>query len=221
MNKKMALSVSCVSKNYLVKDPVTLDKRVFWALKDVSFDVPKGICLGLAGENGSGKSTLLKIISRIVTPTKGNVRSYGKIAPLLDLKAGFHDELTGRENAFVYASLIGIKRRELKQKFDSIVEFAGVERFIETKLKAYSSGMKMRLAFSIASTLAPDILLADEILAVGDEEFQEKCIQRIISLKENGSTIVMVQHDSALINQLCDQKITLDKGRLTTEYTIK
>jgi ABC-type polysaccharide/polyol phosphate transport system ATPase subunit len=210
----MVLEVENISKHYAVKDPDTGRKNTFWALKEVSFALEKGVCLGLMGTNGSGKSTLLKIISRIVTPSSGQVKTSGSLAPLLDLSAGFHDELTGRENAYVYASLMGIKRKELKYKLDDIVAFAGVGAFLDTKLRSYSSGMKMRLAFSIASSLAPDILLADEILAVGDESFQEICLQRILDLKQSGTTIIMVQHDQELIHRICDQTLLLEKGRL-------
>lgn len=212
----MVLHVENISKSYSIKDGDTGKKRTFWALEDVSFSIEKGVCVGLMGSNGSGKSTLLKIISKIVSPTSGKVITQGTLAPLLDLGAGFHDELTGRENAFVYASLIGIKRRELKQKLDDIVDFAGVGAFLDTKLRGYSSGMKIRLAFSIASTLEPDILLADEIFAVGDDAFRQQSLERIRELKNNGTTILMVQHDQALIDQVCDRKLTLEKGRLLT-----
>lgn len=206
------LSVENISKCYSIKDPMTGKKRPFWALKDVSFELDQGICLGLTGANGAGKSTLLKIISRIVTPTSGQVKTHGSLAPLLELGAGFSDELTGRENAHIYASLIGIKRKELKQKLDDIVDLAGVGLFLDTKLRGYSNGMKMRLAFSIASHLKPDILLADEILAVGDEGFQQLCLQRILELKNEGTSIIMVQHDQKLIERVCDRTFKLKGG---------
>lgn len=210
----MVLSVENIGKRYSIKDADTGRKKPFWALKEVSFELEKGTCLGLMGSNGSGKSTLLKIISRIVTPTIGQVKTQGTLAPLLDLGVGFHDELTGRENAYVYASLIGIKRKELKHKLDDIVDFAEVGPFLDTKMRGYSNGMKMRLAFSLASSLAPDILLADEIFAVGDEAFQKICLQRILDLKETGTTIIMVQHDQELIHSICDRTLLLEKGHL-------
>lgn len=195
----------------MVKNPVTKRKEAFWAIKDISFELEKGSSLGLIGANGSGKSTLLKIISRIVTPTTGTIKTTGTLAPLLDLEAGFHGELTGRENTNVYASLIGIKRKELKQRFDDIIDFAEIGAFVDTKLRSYSSGMKMRLAFSIASTLQPDIILADEILSVGDEEFQKRCLERILDLKARGTIIIMVQHDNELIKKICDRTVSLEK----------
>ncbi|MCE7993712.1 MAG: ABC transporter ATP-binding protein [Roseivirga sp.] len=208
----MMLSVENISKYYTIKDPVTGKHRPFWALREVSFELEKGACIGLTGVNGAGKSTLLKIISRIVTPTSGQVRTYGSVVPLLELGAGFHDELTGRENAYIYSSLIGIKRKELRQKLDDIVDLAGVGLFLDTKVRGYSNGMKMRLAFSIASHLKPDILLADEILAVGDEDFQKLCLQKILELKNEGTSIIMVQHNRELIEKLCDRTIVLKKA---------
>ncbi len=210
----MVLSVENIGKCYSIKNANTDQKRLFWALKEISFELEKGTCLGLMGSNGSGKSTLLKIISRIVNPTTGQVKTHGTLAPLLDLGVGFHDELTGRENAHVYASLIGIKRKELKHKLDDIVDFAGVGEFLDSKLRGYSNGMKVRLAFSLASSLAPDILLADEIFAVGDESFQKICLQRILDLKKNGTTIIMVQHNQELIHRICDRTLILEKGSL-------
>ncbi len=208
----MMLSVENISKRYFIKDTSSGRKRPFWALKDVSFELVRGECVGLVGVNGSGKSTLLKIISRIVTPTHGQVRTFGSLAPLLELGAGFHDELTGRENAIVYASLIGIKRKEVKRKLDSIVHLAGIAPFLDTKLRGYSNGMRIRLAFSIVSHLRPDILLADEILNVGDESFQKMSLQKILELKAEGTTIIIVQHDHKLIEQICDRSIELEKA---------
>lgn len=219
MSEKIVLSVKNISKCYWVKNPITKKKRQFWALEDVSFDIGQGVCLGLSGSNGSGKSTLLKIISHIVTPTSGSIETKGNVAPLLDLGAGFHDELTGKENIYVYGSSIGIKRKELKRKLTDIVDFAGVGEFLETKLRAYSSGMKARLAFSVASALEPDILIADEILAVGDEDFKNQSLDRIEQLKKQGTTIIMVQHDQELVKQICDQELILEKGCLITSIT--
>ncbi len=211
----MLLSVENISKSYLVKDPETGKKMPFWALKDVSFELEKGDCVALVGTNGSGKSTLLKIISSIVTPTSGWVKIQGSLAPLLGLNAGFHDQLTGRENAYVYASLIGIKRKELRQKLDEIVDFAGISLFLDTKLRSYSNGMKTRLAFSIVSHLKPDILLADEILAFGDKQFQELCLKKMKDLKKSGTSIIMVQHNEKLIQSICNRTLLLKNGRLS------
>ena len=205
------ISVENISKYYEIKDPISKEKRPFQALQGVSFTLEKGVCLGLMGANGSGKSTLLKIISRIVTPTSGKVQVNGSLAPLLELGAGFHDELTGRENAYVYASLMGIKRKALKRKLDDIVYLSGIGQFLDTKLRGYSSGMKMRLAFSVVSHMQPDILLADEVLAVGDESFQQLCLQRIKDLKRSGTSIIIVQHNEKLIQSICDKTLFLKK----------
>lgn len=203
-----------VSKMYQIKDPVTGAKKDYWCLKKVNFTIKQGECIGLEGENGAGKSTLLKIISNIVRPTSGTVVVNGHVAPMLDLGAGFHDELTGRENMYVFASLMGIKRKELKQKFDEIVDFAEVGKFIDTKLRSYSSGMKFRLAFSVASTVNPDLILADEILATGDEQFRERCMQRILELKNTGTSIIIVQHDQQILRKICDRTLLLKDGTL-------
>jgi len=208
------LSLENISKRYFVKSPLDGKKRVFWALKDISFEVEKGVCLGVLGPNGSGKSTLLKIISRIVSPTSGEMRVHGNVAPLLDLGVGFHNQLTGRENIYVYGALIGVKRKELRSRLSEIVDFSGVGAFLDTKLRGHSNGMKMRLAFSIASTLKPDILLADEIFAVGDVAFSKQSLEKIKELKKEGTTILMVQHDNALIDQICDDTICLKDGLL-------
>ena len=206
------LTVDQISKCYRIPDPKTGHRRDFWALREVSFSLEPGVALGLQGANGSGKSTLLKIISEIVRPTSGTVRVQGTLAPLLDLGAGFHPELTGQENLYVYGSLIGLRRKQLRAHFDEIVAFAGIEDFLGTKVRHYSQGMQMRLAFSIASTLRPGLLLADEILAVGDVEFQQQALQRLLYLKEQGTAIVLVQHDPALIDRVCDRTLRLEAG---------
>lgn len=210
-----ALSLENISKHYFVKSPLDGKKHEFWALKDISFEVEKGLCIGLLGPNGSGKSTLLKIIGHIVNPTSGKVKVHGTVAPLLDLGVGFHNQLTGRENIYVYGALIGVKRKELKSRLSEIVDFSGVGAFLDTKLRGYSNGMKMRLAFSIASTLKPDILLADEIFAVGDDAFRKQSLEKIKELKKEGTTILMVQHDNELISQICEDTISLKNGQLT------
>ncbi len=207
---QVSIQAKHLCKTYQLKDPVTGRPYPFQCLDDVNFVIEKGSCVGLKGQNGAGKSTLLKIISNIIRPSSGHVSVKGTVAPMLDLGAGFHDELTGRENAFIYASLMGIKRGELKRQFDDIIDFAEIGAFVDTKLRRYSSGMKFRLAFSIASTLKPDIILADEILAIGDEEFQNRCLNRILELKQSGTTILIVQHNEVLLKRICDRALLLE-----------
>ena len=173
----------------------------FWALKDVSIDIAQGETFAIIGENGSGKSTLLKCLARILTPDKGSVTAKGRISALLELGTGFHHELTGRENVYLNASLLGLSKKEVNYRFDEIVAFSGIERFLDTPVKYYSSGMYIRLGFSIAIHVEPDILLVDEVLAVGDAEFQRKCFERIDTLRQRGSTIVIVTHSLGPIQE--------------------
>jgi ABC-type polysaccharide/polyol phosphate transport system ATPase subunit len=184
----------------------------FWALKDVSFEVRPGMTFGLVGHNGSGKSTMLKCIARILRPEKGKISVDGRMSALLELGAGFHPELSGRENVYLNGSILGMSKRQLEQKFDEIVGFAGLERFIDMPVKNYSSGMYVRLGFSIAINVNPDILLVDEVLAVGDEEFQRKCLERVADLREAGKTIVVVTHALGTVRNLCDEAIWLENG---------
>lgn len=186
----------------------------FWALRDVSFCVSAGETVGLIGSNGSGKSTCLKLLARILEPTSGTVRVDGRVSALLELGAGFHPELTGRENVFLSGSVLGLKRREMALRLDDIVAFAELERFIDIPVKFYSSGMYVRLAFALAINVQPDILLVDEVLAVGDKSFQDKCLERINELKGSGVTIVLVSHDLNMIRNLCSRAIWLDDGLL-------
>ena len=174
----------------------------FWALKDISFEVPSGTTFALIGENGSGKSTLLKCIARILRPESGEIVTKGKISALLELGAGFHPELSGRDNVFVNGSILGLSRKEIERRFDQIVEFAGLEKFIDVPVKNYSSGMYMRLGFSVAINVDPDILLIDEVLAVGDAEFQLRCLEKIDELRSAGKTIVIVTHALGSIRSL-------------------
>lgn len=187
----------------------------FWALKDISFSISLGEVVGIIGHNGSGKSTLLKILSRIVEPTEGKVVLRGKVASLLEVGTGFNPELTGRENVYLNGAILGMKRKEIARKFKDIVDFAGVEKFIDTPVKRYSSGMYVRLAFSVAAHLDSDILLVDEVLAVGDTEFQEKCLNKMNSLAHDGRTVLFVSHDLNAIKNLCQTCILLDSGYLT------
>jgi lipopolysaccharide transport system ATP-binding protein len=187
----------------------------FWALKDVSFEVGEGDVIGIIGKNGAGKSTLLKILSRITRPTSGRVRIRGRVASLLEVGTGFHAELTGRENIFLNGAILGMKRNEIKRKFDEIVAFAEVEQFLDTPVKRYSSGMYVRLAFAVAAHLDPEILLVDEVLAVGDSEFQKKCLGKMDSVARQGRTVFLVSHNTTTISRLCNSVIVLSQGRVT------
>jgi lipopolysaccharide transport system ATP-binding protein len=185
----------------------------FWALKDVSFTISAGESIGIIGRNGAGKSTLLKILSKITPPTKGKIISRGRIASLLEVGTGFHPELTGRENIFFNGSLLGMKRKEIDKKFDEIVDFSGVEKFLDTPLKHFSSGMQLRLAFAVAAFLEPEILIIDEVLAVGDIEFQKKCIGKIGEIGKSGRTILFVSHNFEIIQRVCENGVLLDAGK--------
>jgi lipopolysaccharide transport system ATP-binding protein len=188
-----------------------------WALKDVTFEVPQGQVLGIVGRNGAGKSTLLKILTRITTPTSGHAEIRGRVGSLLEVGTGFHPELTGRENVYLNGSLLGMKRREIAAKFDEIVGFAGVERFIDTPVKRYSSGMYVRLAFSVAAHLEPEILIVDEVLAVGDAEFQRRCLGRMADISESGRTVLFVSHNMEAVSRLCDRAILLNEGQVVQQ----
>lgn len=190
-------------------------KEEFWALKDVSFEIKPGEAVGVIGRNGAGKSTLLKILSRITEPTNGRIEINGRIASLLEVGTGFHPELTGRENIFLNGAILGMSRTEIKRKFDEIVDFSGVEKFLDTPVKRYSSGMFVRLAFAVAAHLEPEILVVDEVLAVGDAEFQKKCLGKMDEVARNqGRTVLFVSHNLAAIQQLCSHSIWLQNGTL-------
>src|SRR5688500_11401006 len=197
------------------RQPRQVDR--FWALRDVSFDVAHGDVVGVIGRNGAGKSTLLKILSRIVEPTSGRVDLQGRVGSLLEVGTGFHPDLTGRENVFLSGAILGMPRAEITTKFDEIVDFAEVERFIDTPVKHYSSGMYMRLAFSVAAHLEPDVLVVDEVLAVGDAAFQKKCLGKMGSVARHGRTVLFVSHNMGAIVSLCSRAILLDAGRLVLE----
>jgi lipopolysaccharide transport system ATP-binding protein len=198
------------------KEFAGLDKKEeFWALKDVNFSVQKGEVVGIIGRNGAGKSTLLKILSQITPPTTGEIRISGTVGSLLEVGTGFHPELTGRENIFLNGAILGIKKREIVKKFDDIVKFAGVEKFIDTPVKYYSSGMYVRLAFSVAAHMDTDILIIDEVLAVGDAEFQKKCLGKMEDITQTeDKTILFVSHNMAMIKQLCKKSILISKGEV-------
>ncbi|MBI3295341.1 MAG: ABC transporter ATP-binding protein [Deltaproteobacteria bacterium] len=186
----------------------------FWALKDVSFTMKSGEILGIIGNNGSGKSTLLKILSRITEPTEGQAILKGRVSSLLEVGTGFHPDLTGRENIFLNGAIIGMNRREIFNQFDAIVSFAEMERFIDTPVKRYSSGMFVRLAFAIAAHLNPDVLMIDEVLAVGDANFQKKCLQKSHDVSRSGKTVIFVSHDLGVVRHLCHRVICLDHGQV-------
>jgi lipopolysaccharide transport system ATP-binding protein len=188
-----------------------------WALKGVSFDVREGEVLGIIGRNGAGKSTLLKILTRITTPTRGRIEIRGRVGSLLEVGTGFHPELTGRENIYLNGSILGMRRREIDARYDAIVEFSGVERFMDTPVKRYSSGMYVRLAFAVAAHLEPEILLVDEVLAVGDAEFQRRCLGRMEELGSAGRTVIYVTHMLPTVAQLCDRAIQIDSGRVVND----
>ena len=190
------------------------DGKKFWALKDVSFEVNPGEVVGIIGRNGAGKSTLLKILSRITEPTTGRIEIYGRIGSLLEVGTGFHPELTGRENIFLNGAILGMKHGEIAKKFDEIVDFAEIEKFLDTPVKHYSSGMYVRLAFAVAAHLEPEILVVDEVLAVGDAEFQKKCLGKMSEVSKIGKTVLFVSHQLGMLSQLCDSCILLDKGIL-------
>ncbi len=188
--------------------------RDFWALKDVSFEVQRGEVLGIIGANGAGKSTLLKILSRITAPTSGGAVLRGRVASMLEVGTGFHPELTGRENVFLNGAILGMTKQEIEKKFDEIVDFSGIEKFIDSPVKRYSSGMYVRLAFAVAAHLQPEILLVDEVLAVGDAEFQKKCLGKMGDVAKAGRTVLFVSHNMAAINRLCTDSLLITGGRL-------
>lgn len=188
--------------------------REFWALRGVSFSVDEGEVVGIVGRNGAGKSTLLKVLSRITEPTAGVARMRGRVGALLEVGTGFHPELTGRENIFLNGAILGMKRRQIRRQFDEIVEFAGVERFIDTPLKRYSSGMYLRLAFAVAAYMEPDIVVIDEVLAVGDEEFQRRCLGKMSEFAREGRTVFFVSHDLGAIARMCERAMWIEAGKV-------
>jgi lipopolysaccharide transport system ATP-binding protein len=226
---EIAISVKGVSKRYTIgkqkdgslrgtlsgifsKNSQTKDD--FWALKDLSFDIQKGDVVGIIGKNGAGKSTLLKILSQITRPTDGEIEINGRVASLLEVGTGFHPELTGRENIYLNGTILGMTRKEVANKFDEIVAFSGVDKFIDTPVKHYSSGMYVRLAFAVAAHLEPEILIIDEVLAVGDAEFQEKCLGKMKDVAGEGRTVIFVSHDIAAVKKLCTIGVLLEEGKM-------
>lgn len=196
-------------------DDPGLKNKYLWALRDINFEIAEGEVVGFIGRNGAGKSTLLKIISQITLPTTGTIRGHGNVASLLEVGTGFHQELTGRENIFLNGSILGMKKNEIKNKFDEIVEFSGVSRFLDTPVKRYSSGMYVRLAFAVAAHLDPDILIVDEVLAVGDAEFQKKCLGKMKQVSEqSGKTVLFVSHNMQAVRNICQRAFTLEQGSI-------
>ncbi|HYI32417.1 MAG TPA: ABC transporter ATP-binding protein [Glaciibacter sp.] len=221
------VSVHDLSKRFILHKDKSVKERIvnfgrarqhrddFWALRDINLEIPVGSTLGLVGHNGSGKSTLLKTIGGIIQPTTGSVRRRGRLAALLELGAGFHPDLTGRDNVYLNAAILGLTRKETDRYFDAIVDFSGIESFIDTQVKFYSSGMYVRLAFSVAVHVDPDLLLVDEVLAVGDEPFQRKCMAKIAEFQSEGRTIVLVSHSADQVGSLCDRVVVLHQGEIT------
>jgi ABC-type polysaccharide/polyol phosphate transport system ATPase subunit len=206
-----------VSKRYRLRQGAVIAgprRQDFWAVRDVSFEVARGETLGVIGHNGAGKSTLLKLLSRITAPTSGTITLHGRLAALIEVGSGFHPELSGRENIFLSGSILGMRRREIAAKLDRIVDFSGVGAFIDMPVKWYSSGMYVRLGFSVAAHLEADILLVDEVLAVGDAAFQVQCYDRIAELRRSGTTLLFISHDLASIDRLCDRVLLMNRGRL-------
>ena len=203
------------------KLPIREHKEEFWALKDVNFDVLHGDRIGIVGRNGAGKSTLLKVLSRITVPTKGRISMKGRIASLLEVGTGFHPELTGRENIFLNGAILGMQRAEIKKKFDEIVAFSEIEKFLDTPVKRYSSGMYVRLAFAVAAHLESEILIVDEVLAVGDAEFQRKCLGKMENVsRDEGRTVLFVSHNMAAITKLCNKGLLLNNGEIVENSSI-
>ncbi len=222
----VAITVDHVSKkfrlyserNQTIKAAVMRRRRSvhedFWALRDVSFDVPTGSTFGLIGSNGSGKSTLLKCLAKIYFPDSGSIEPHGRLAAMLEVGSGFHSELSGRDNVFLNGSILGMSKKEIERKFDEIVDFSGVESFIDQPVKNYSSGMYVRLGFAIAINIDPDILVVDEVLAVGDIEFQEKCLDKFREFRRAGKTVVLVTHNSETVREMCDHAAWIKGGEL-------
>lgn len=221
----LANGVRAISKKILSpftphSSSLTVSHEDFWALKDVSFEVKQGDRIGIIGRNGAGKSTLLKILSRITEPTTGSIRIKGRVASLLEVGTGFHPELTGRENIFLNGAILGMGRVEIKKKFDEIVEFAEIERFLDTPVKRYSSGMYVRLAFAVAAHLEPEILIVDEVLAVGDAQFQKKCLGKMEEVGREGRTVLFVSHNMGAVLHLCENALFLESGIISCSGSV-
>ena len=213
-NQETMLRERLVNMARTVLSRAKRDEQILWALRNVSFSVGRGEVVGIIGRNGAGKSTLLKILSKITYPSSGGVNVRGRVASLLEVGTGFHEELTGRENIFLNGSILGMSKKEVDQKMDAIIEFSGVERFLDTPIKRYSSGMRLRLGFAVAAHLDPDILIVDEVLAVGDAAFQKKCLSAMQDLRGGGRTVLFVSHNLAAVEHLCSRCIWIDGGEV-------
>lgn len=230
-----AIEINTINKQFVLRHSRSLKETAVWllkgrkgeltekfhALKDVNLSIKQGETVALLGFNGSGKSTLLKHISGVMLPDSGTVRTRGRVAGLIEVGAGFHPDLTGRDNVYLNAAILGMTEQETKDRFDSIIEFSEIGQFIDTEVKFYSSGMYLRLAFSVAVHTDPDVFLIDEILAVGDEPFQKKCIDRIRQLSESGKTLVVVSHDLDLVSRLCDRGVLLEHGKVAMDGPVR
>jgi len=214
VSKKYSFPSSSNSPRRWYKRSLARRSEHMWALRDVSFEVKEGEALGIVGHNGAGKTTILRILSSITSPTEGEITVRGRLAALVEVSSGFHPELSGRENVYLHGAMLGMRRAEIRRKLDSIIDFSGVGQYIDVPVKRYSSGMYVRLGFSIAAHLDPDVLLLDEVLAVGDAAFQAKCLERIAELRKKGRTIVFISHDLAAVYRLCDRALLLNHGRV-------
>jgi len=215
LRESLSTAVTAPLRRWRHHGETAADAATFWALKDVSFEVQPGEVVGVIGRNGAGKSTLLKTLSRIIEPTSGRATVRGRVCSLLEVGTGFHPELTGRENIYLNGSILGMSRKDITRKFDEIVAFSEVEQFLDTPVKRYSSGMYVRLAFAVASTLEPDILVVDEVLAVGDQQFQRKCLGKMTEMTQCDRTVLFVSHNMAAVQNLCSRVVLLDRGRLS------
>ncbi|HTU42763.1 MAG TPA: polysaccharide ABC transporter ATP-binding protein [Candidatus Aquilonibacter sp.] len=217
VSKKYKLPANANQSKRWYRAPFRRSPAEMWALRDVNFEVNEGEALGIIGHNGAGKTTLLKLLSSITTPTQGQISIRGRLVALVEVSSGFHPELTGRENIYLHGPMLGMRRSEIARKLDSIIDFSGVEKYIDVPVKRYSTGMYVRLGFSIAAHLEPDIILLDEVLAVGDVAFQAKCLERIEELRKSGRTIVFVSHDLAAVDRLCHRALLLERGRIVLD----
>lgn len=215
-NSLRDLLPALTGKMFRVQDLNADDKREFWALQDISFEVKRGEALGIIGRNGAGKSTVLKILSRIMRPTKGRMIVNGRLSALIEVTAGFHPDLTGRENIFLHGTILGMTKREIQSKLDQIIAFSGIEEFIDTPVKRYSSGMYARLGFSVAAHVDPEVLIVDEVLSVGDFVFQQRCMDRIRSIIQSGTTVLFVSHNLKAVTEICERAMLLEHGKVLT-----
>src|SRR3989344_121566 len=212
--KRLAEDVGQIFQRLVTRKKRTLQSEKFFALNGISFKVKKGESLGIIGKNGAGKTTILKLISKVTYPDSGEIKADGKIGAFIELGAGLHPELSGRENIYLYGAILGMKKKEIEEKFDNIVKFSGLRKFLDTPIKRYSSGMYARLGFSVVAFMDPDILLIDEVLAVGDKNFQEKCLLRMHKFAKSNKTLIFISHNLEAIKKMCSRVIVLDGGRI-------